>query len=121
MKANAMRHRLSGLLVFGFLVASCAPGDSEETRWEMAESGASDVVEPGPASVELGDDPCTDDCSGHEAGYQWAQDNGIEDPDDCGGNSNSFIEGCVTYAKEQIEGEDDGEDEADTDAEFDDE
>jgi hypothetical protein len=35
---------------------------------------------------------CTDDCSGHEAGYNWADETGIEDPDNCGGNSDSFIE-----------------------------
>jgi hypothetical protein len=40
---------------------------------------------------------CTDDCSGHEAGYDWAADRGISDLDDCGGNSNSFIEGCQAY------------------------
>jgi hypothetical protein len=45
--------------------------------------------------------PCTDDCSGHEAGYQWAEENGIDDPDDCSGNSDSFVEGCETYAEEQ--------------------
>lgn len=44
---------------------------------------------------------CTDDCSGHEAGYNWAEENGIDDPDDCGGNSDSFIEGCQAYAEEQ--------------------
>jgi hypothetical protein len=43
---------------------------------------------------------CTVDCSGHEAGYQWAEDHGIDDPEDCGGNSNSFIEGCRAYAEE---------------------
>ena len=43
---------------------------------------------------------CTDDCSGHEAGYEWAQRKGITDPDDCGGNSVSFIEGCRSYAGE---------------------
>ena len=47
--------------------------------------------------------PCTVDCSGHEAGYDWADRNGIEDPDDCGGNSNSFIEGCQAWAEEQQE------------------
>lgn len=61
---------------------------------------------------------CTDDCSGHEAGYQWAEDNDIDDPDDCGGNSQSFIEGCQAYAEEQQEeeGTDDseGSDEAST-------
>lgn len=44
--------------------------------------------------------PCTDDCSGHRAGYQWAKDSGIDDPDDCRGKSNSFIEGCRAYAED---------------------
>lgn len=44
---------------------------------------------------------CTTDCSGHEAGYKWAEENGIDDPDNCGGNSDSFIEGCHAYADEQ--------------------
>lgn len=44
---------------------------------------------------------CTDDCSGHEAGYEWAEEQGITDASDCGGNSNSFIEGCESYADEQ--------------------
>jgi len=43
---------------------------------------------------------CTDDCSGHEAGYGWAEENGITNPDDCGGNSLSFEEGCRAYAEE---------------------
>lgn len=44
---------------------------------------------------------CTVDCSGHEAGYQWAEEHDIKDADDCGGNSQSFIEGCRAYAEEQ--------------------
>ena len=44
---------------------------------------------------------CTDDCSGHEAGYEWAEENGITDPNECGGNSWSFEEGCQAYAEEQ--------------------
>ncbi len=43
---------------------------------------------------------CTDDCSGHEAGYNWAEEKGISDENDCGGNSNSFIEGCVSFVEE---------------------
>ncbi len=43
---------------------------------------------------------CTDDCSGHEAGYEWAEDNNIEDEGDCGGNSGSFIEGCNSYVED---------------------
>ena len=43
---------------------------------------------------------CTEDCSGHEAGYEWAENNDISDVDDCGGNSNSFIEGCQAYVED---------------------
>lgn len=42
---------------------------------------------------------CTEDCSGHEAGYEWAQENEITDPDECDGNSESFIEGCRAYGE----------------------
>ena len=47
--------------------------------------------------------PCTFDCSGHTAGYEWAEEKGIEDSDDCGGNSQSFIEGCKAYAEATAE------------------
>lgn len=50
--------------------------------------------------VRTDDWDCTYDCSGHEAGYNWAEENGITDPDDCGGNSQSFTEGCESYANE---------------------
>lgn len=44
---------------------------------------------------------CTEDCSGHEAGYNWAEENYIEDENDCNGNSDSFIEGCMSYVEEK--------------------
>ncbi len=43
---------------------------------------------------------CTDDCSGHEAGYEWAEENSIDDANNCDGNSNSFNEGCESYVEE---------------------
>ena len=43
---------------------------------------------------------CTEDCSGHEAGYNWAEENDISDEYDCDGNSNSFNEGCTAYVDE---------------------
>jgi len=46
---------------------------------------------------------CTEDCSGHEAGFEWAQENDIGDASDCGGNSQSFIEGCEAFADERQE------------------
>lgn len=44
---------------------------------------------------------CTDDCSGHKAGYNWAAKKGLTSEDECGGRSNSFIEGCRAYVREQ--------------------
>ncbi len=43
---------------------------------------------------------CTEDCSGHEAGYSWAEENYVSDSYDCDGNSQSFIEGCEAYVEE---------------------
>ncbi len=46
------------------------------------------------------DDYCTFNCSGHEAGYNWAEDNDISNIYDCDGNSDSFNEGCQEYVEE---------------------
>ena len=43
---------------------------------------------------------CSEDCSGHEAGYNWAEENDIYDEYDCDGYSDSFIEGCISYVEE---------------------
>lgn len=39
-----------------------------------------------------------EDGSGHNAGFVWAEQHGITNPSECGGNSVSFIEGCEEYA-----------------------
>lgn len=87
------------ILVCAFILGGCTSGG------DYYEGGYG-------TDVEQYDDPpitsdtweCTDDCSGHEAGYEWASDQGISDPDDCGGKSDSFIEGCEAYANEQMMG-----------------
>lgn len=38
--------------------------------------------------------PCTKDCSGHRAGWYWANHYNITNPDHCNGSSNSFNNGC---------------------------
>jgi len=58
------------------------------------------------------------DCSGHEAGYKWAEEHNITDGGDCdtaGENSNSpsFAEGCHAY----VDGESDPEQALDPDDE----
>jgi hypothetical protein len=51
--------------------------------------------------LQFGGYPCNDNCSEHLAGYQWAQENGISEPDNCDGRSAQFIEGCRVYAEQR--------------------
>ena len=50
-------------------------------------------------NVDAATNNCTDDCSGHQAGYEWAQDNSVSSESDCDGKSDSFNEGCVNYVE----------------------
>ena len=43
---------------------------------------------------------CTQDCSGHIAGYKWAASHGLTEDYQCTGRSQSFIEGCLEYVRE---------------------
>ena len=45
--------------------------------------------------VDASTNNCIGDCSGHQAGYEWAQENSISSESDCDGNSDSFNEGCT--------------------------
>ncbi len=42
---------------------------------------------------------CLGDCSGHQAGYDWAEENDIDDEDSCDTPSQSFNEGCQSYVE----------------------
>jgi hypothetical protein len=60
---------------------------------------------------------CTEDCSGHEAGYAWGEHD-ISDEEDCDtagehSNSPSFAEGCHAY----VDGDTDSEENRDSDDE----
>lgn len=46
---------------------------------------------------------CLGDCSGHQAGYGWAEQNGIDDESSCSTPSASFNEGCQSYIDENSE------------------
>jgi hypothetical protein len=87
--------------------AHCSdPGYEEQTDYVAAHAGnapdpdevASDLAG---SSYENEGAPygCTQDCSGHEAGWAWAADNGVTDSSDCGGRSQSFREGCIAFAE----------------------
>jgi hypothetical protein len=54
---------------------------------------------------------CSGNCSGHEAGYNWAEAHDIDDEDVCdtaGDNSNSasFAEGCKAYVNGESQDDD---------------
>jgi hypothetical protein len=64
----------------------------------------------------FGGDECTDDCSGHKAGYEWAEKRNITDPSTCESilsrspNSTSFSEGCKTFTEDPSRGADEDDD-----------
>ena len=77
----------------------------EDCQYEFgssdAEDGCNDYVRDNYSGYSsFGSYGCTEDCSGHEAGYEWAEDYDIFDERDCDGNSNSFIEGCLQYVED---------------------
>jgi hypothetical protein len=52
------------------------------------------------APVTFGGYPCSSgDCAEDKAGFRWAEQNAIRDPDSCSGRSPEFIEGCRVYAR----------------------
>lgn len=59
---------------------------------------------------------CLGDCSGHQAGYDWAEQNGVDDESSCTTPSESFNEGCQSYIEESsgaISSSDDDDDDED--------
>jgi hypothetical protein len=67
----------------------------EDTARDQAVSDLSDQT-----FQDVGDTSrCTEDCSGHDAGWQWAQDNDVTDGSECSG-SGSFEDGCQAYVEE---------------------
>lgn len=68
----------------GVLAAASRPALSGTTYREVRGAGAC----------------TTSSCGGHEAGWRWAERRDIQDPDKCGGRSQSFEDGCRAYAEE---------------------
>jgi hypothetical protein len=113
---------LVGLLVLGAcsILYNLHSADVEHTasRQEVVSVPNADST---PTTVNAPDDtdnsdkefdgyPCTEDCSGHEAGYDWAQRNDITDDEVCDtagehSNSPSFAQGCRAYVEGDSETE----------------
>lgn len=128
-KRNARHPRVRAIIAAVVIVAAAgcdqSPKKQSTTQPSQPTQGYTPDPSPSPPTQRYLASPplqfhgysCTDDCSGHEAGYEWAEENGIDDPDDCGGNSDSFIEGCQAYADEQVVDNEEDDAEAETDGE----
>ena len=107
-----------GVLAFGFMVLLGSPSDDnygttqQEEPTSEVEALPQDDEPIAPANPQgdyyssHGSSDCTQDCSGHEAGYSWAEENEVCDPDFDGGNSESFAEGVRAYAEDNCYYED---------------
>jgi hypothetical protein len=90
--------------------ASSSQGSDDEAKSDGAKADTEASADSDtPYQDAHGDEGCTEDCSGHDAGYRWARDNNITDEADCTGDSDSFIEGCEAYVQDH-EGEDHSDD-----------
>ena len=64
----------------------------------------------------FGGHECTMDCSGHKAGYEWAEARGIVNEAGCEAivrrwpNRISFYEGCLVYVEDPARGADEDDD-----------
>jgi hypothetical protein len=66
---------------------------------------------------EFGGYDCSDNCSGHAAGYRWAEEHSITAETDCPlrGGALSFYEGCLVYVEDPDRGADEDDDGDDID------
>lgn len=90
------------IVIAVFILYTCTKKESPSRTYSPSPT-YSPYSYPVPVSrpnLQFGNYGCTVDCSGHQAGYDWAESNSIDDEDDCTGNSQSFIEGCKEYVEE---------------------
>lgn len=75
------------------------------------------VAASGAHAREFGGHDCSDDCSGHAAGYRWAEAHSITSDSDCPlrGGAISFYEGCLVYVEDPDRGADEDDDGNDID------
>ena len=90
-------------LVWGYSALTSSP-NTEATIVESANTSTSSSSYDEPADTSSGyvesrgSSECTSDCSGHEAGYEWASEHDICDTEYDNGNSQSFNEGVRAWA-----------------------
>ena len=92
MRGEGAINAIIGIAVWGLIIwgiASLVGGNGSGSDYESSYDDEEYVSEP--------ENPYSDG-TGHSAGYEWAEENEV---DSCGGNSQSFIEGCEDYLEQR--------------------
>ncbi|HXJ10162.1 MAG TPA: hypothetical protein VNH12_11675 [Burkholderiales bacterium] len=97
---------LTAALLVGLLAAFAGswpkpePALASPARVAARTKARAPAVAKASASATFGGYPCSSgDCAEDKAGFRWAEQNVIRDPDSCSGRSPEFIEGCRVYAR----------------------
>jgi hypothetical protein len=106
-KVDSSRNEFAALpIIIIIIIGAILYFGSQQAETQQGEKSATESITD-PESAD--DNPrqfagydCTGVCSGHEAGYRWAEEHDITDGDDCDtagehSNSPSFAEGCQAY------------------------
>jgi hypothetical protein len=106
-----MRKNLPWILALAALLWTLGFEFSEFVAGRAPQTAVAQVARPVPADkpkarapapaprATFGGYPCAGtDCAEDKAGYRWAQENAIVDPDECRGTTGAFIEGCRVFA-----------------------
>jgi hypothetical protein len=85
-------------------LTACSPSQQEraDTAADRAAVGARTAMRGLTYEEVEGSVDCAEDCSGHNAGFAYAQEHDIEDDTGCKSGSASYVEGCEAYGQ-QIE------------------
>ena len=73
----------TSVVIAGTLFVTLTPDHAEEARY-------------------FGGYHCTDQCRKHAAGFQWARQTRVTNPERCLGATRSHVEGCRTYSRDRM-------------------
>lgn len=90
---KSARLKLRDIAVGASVLLAVVVGSHFESKWNADKFAARQQAD----GRQFHGYTCTQDCSGHIAGYEWAERNGIRNRNQCDGQSQSFIEGCWAF------------------------
>jgi hypothetical protein len=84
-------------------LAACSRDEPTDEAMDQAYENADEQLSDANYEDVAGTSQCTEDCSGHDAGFEWARDHEVTDSSECGGDSQSFVDGCEEFANARDE------------------